>query len=187
MKDIQLSPHFRLSEFLRSSTATARKIDNTPSLDVVSNLQQLCIHVLEPLRTYANESSPFKGANKGAGEERLNVAPSRSEGRAEPCSTEEKRGSVAVVISSGYRSKALNTAVGGAKSSQHMTGEACDIRIPDEATGKKWFTWMMDNLKFHQLIWEKSTPTSTRHWIHVAYKQDGHNAQHVIQNLVKNP
>lgn len=146
--DIQLTPHFRLSEFLRSSTATARKIDNTPSLDVVSNLQQLCVNVLEPMREHVGQ---------------------------------------AVVISSGYRSPALNKAVGGSSTSQHMTGEACDIHIPDEETGKKWFTWMMDNLKFHQLIWEKSTPTSTRHWIHVAYKQDGHNAQHVIQNLVKNP
>lgn len=146
--DIQLSPHFRLSEFLRSATATARKIDNTPSLDVVSNLQQLCVNVLEPLREHVGQ---------------------------------------AVVISSGYRSKALNTAVGGAKSSQHMTGEACDIHIPDEETGRRWFEWLMDNVPFHQLIWEKSTPTSTRHWIHVAFKQDGHNAQHVIQNLVKNP
>ena len=158
--DIQLSPHFRLSEFLRSSTASARKIDNTPSLDVVSNLQQLCIHVLEPLRTYANDSSPCRG---------------------------DKRGAVAIIISSGFRSKALNTAVGGAKASQHMTGEACDIRIPDEETGRRWFEWLMDNVPFHQLIWEKSTPTSTRHWIHVAYKQDGHNVQHVIENLVKNP
>ena len=54
MKDQQLTPHFKLSEFTKSSTASARKIDNTPSLDVISNLQQLCIHVLEPLREYFN-------------------------------------------------------------------------------------------------------------------------------------
>ena len=64
--DIQLSTHFKLSEFTRSSTATARGIDNTPTLDVVSNLQQLCIHVLEPLRAFANQSSPLGGDKRGA-------------------------------------------------------------------------------------------------------------------------
>lgn len=52
MCTIQLSHHFSLSEFTQSNTARARGIDNTPSLAVVSNLQQLCIHVLEPLRMH---------------------------------------------------------------------------------------------------------------------------------------
>lgn len=147
MKDIQLSKHFKLSEFIKSSTATARKIDNTPTLEVVSNLQYLCVNVLEPLREYFN--SP-------------------------------------IVISSGYRCPKLNAAVGGVSSSQHMTGEACDIHIPDEATGKKWFEWMISNLRYHQLIWEKATPASTHHWIHVAIRQDGTNSQQVIRNLIKN-
>ena len=34
---------------------------------------------------------------------------------------------VPIILSSGYRSKELNTAVGGALSSQHCTGEAIDI------------------------------------------------------------
>lgn len=163
MHDIQLSPHFKLNEFLKSSTASARGIDNTPSIEVVSNLQQLCIHVLEPLRAYINSpsssavtSSPRSGGMRG------------------------------VVISSGYRSPALNKAVGGSTKSQHMTGEAADLRIPSEAEGKEWFKWLMDNCPFHQLIWEKDTPQSTHHWIHVSFKQSGKNAQQVIENLVKN-
>lgn len=147
MKDVQLSKHFKLSEFIKSSTASAKGIDNTPSLEVVSNLQYLCINVLEPLREYFN---------------------------------------CPIVIGSGYRCPALNKAVGGVSNSQHMTGEAADIHLPDEVTGKKWFTWMMNNLRFHQLIWEKSTPTSTHHWIHVAIRQNGTNSQQVIQNLIKN-
>lgn len=146
MHDIQLSPHFRLSELLRSATASARGIDNTPSVDVISNLQQLCIHVLEPLRTHFNTP---------------------------------------IVISSGYRSPTLNMAVGGSPTSQHITGEAADIRIPSEAAGKEWFKWIMDNCLFHQLIWEKDTPQSTHHWIHVSYRQNAKNAQQVIENLVK--
>ena len=96
--DIQLSKHFKLSEFISSATATARKIENTPSLEAVSNLQKLCIHILEPLRENFNYP---------------------------------------ITISSGYRCSALNKAVGGAAASQHMTGEAADIHIPDEATGMR--------------------------------------------------
>ena len=44
---------------------------------------------------------------------------------------------------------------------------------------------MMDNLHFDQLIWEKSTPTSTRHWIHVSFSASGRQRQQVIQDLVK--
>ncbi len=54
MYDIKLSPHFKLSEFTRSLTATARGINNEPSLVSVSNLQYLCEKVLEPLRAFAN-------------------------------------------------------------------------------------------------------------------------------------
>ena len=50
MKDIQLSEHFKLSEFVRSATATARGIDNTPTTEVIVALTALCCNVLEPLR-----------------------------------------------------------------------------------------------------------------------------------------
>ena len=36
-----------------------------------------------------------------------------------------------VVINSGFRSQAVNMAVGGAKNSQHMKGEAADIKCKD--------------------------------------------------------
>ena len=51
--DIKLSPHFMLSEFTKSPTAAALGIDNTPSLNSVSNLQFLCDKILEPLRMAA--------------------------------------------------------------------------------------------------------------------------------------
>lgn len=54
MNDIQLTKHFRLSEFTRSATASQYNIDNTPPLEVVSKLQYLCQQVLEPLREYFN-------------------------------------------------------------------------------------------------------------------------------------
>ncbi len=48
--DIRLSRHFCLSEFTRSATAIRYGIDNEPDVDSVEALQNLCIHVLEPLR-----------------------------------------------------------------------------------------------------------------------------------------
>lgn len=148
MRDQQLTPHFKLSEFTKSSTATARHIDNTPNDEQIANLKALCENVLEPLRNHFN---------------------------------------VPIIIGSGFRCPKLNKAVGGAANSQHQYGEAADIHIPDEATGKRWFVWLMDNVPFHQLIWEKSTPSSTHHWIHVAFKRNSTNKQQVIQNLVKHP
>lgn len=146
--DIRLSKHFMLSEFIKSATASAKKIDNTPSLEIISNLQSLCIEVLEPLREYFN---------------------------------------CPIIISSGYRCPKLNSAVGGVTNSQHATGEAADIHIPDEVTGKKWFDWIEAHCNFDQLIWEKAAPSSTSHWIHVSFRQDGKQRQHVIMNLVKSP
>lgn len=45
--DRHLSPHFRLGEMVRTSH---RRIDNTPSLDVVDRLTMLCQELLEPVR-----------------------------------------------------------------------------------------------------------------------------------------
>ena len=48
--DIFLSPHFKLSEFVVSETASRHGIDNTPPEEAVENLRRLCQGTLEPLR-----------------------------------------------------------------------------------------------------------------------------------------
>ena len=66
-----------------------------------------------------------------------------------------------IIISSGYRSPALNQALRGAPRSQHLTGEAADIRLPTYncrgADGQsftnleqlnKRFVWLMNNTDF---------------------------------------
>lgn len=50
MNDIQFTPHFKLSEFVSSETATKQGIENNPSPEAVENLRLLSIHTLEPLR-----------------------------------------------------------------------------------------------------------------------------------------
>ena len=59
-----------------------------------------------------------------------------------------------VIISSGYRCPALNRAVGGSNTSQHMKGEACDIYVEDVEKLRKWFAILMDG-DFDQLIFER--------------------------------
>lgn len=49
--DLQLSPHFRLSELVRSETAARLGLDNWPRDPVVvENLRQTCLNLLEPIR-----------------------------------------------------------------------------------------------------------------------------------------
>lgn len=88
-----------------------------------------------------------------------------------------------ISISSGYRSPALNRAVGGVSNSQHLTGEAADINIGgDIAKGKRIFNYIRYNLPFDQLIWERNKQGV--YWVHVSYCKDGNRGQ-VIENLLK--
>lgn len=60
-----------------------------------------------------------------------------------------------VRITSGYRSGPVNAAVGGARNSQHTTGEAADFAVAG-ATQEKVRAWIVANLRFDQLIVYKS-------------------------------
>ena len=88
-----------------------------------------------------------------------------------------------MVISSGYRCPALNNAVGGSKTSQHLTGEACDIHIPSIILGKQWMEWIMDNTTFDQLIWERNS--AGVHWIHDSCKSAPDKNRHQVLRLSK--
>jgi len=72
-----------------------------------------------------------------------------------------------VRISSFYRSPAVNKKVGGVKTSQHVKGEAMDIK-----EGREVFEWIRDNLVFDQCIMEPN-------WVHVSYR-DGNNRGEVL-------
>ena len=50
--DIQLSEHFKLSEFTKSITAERLGIDNKPGYEQVLAMRNLCREVLEPLRQH---------------------------------------------------------------------------------------------------------------------------------------
>ena len=91
-----------------------------------------------------------------------------------------------IKISSGFRSRRLNEAVGGVLNSQHCKGQAADLCIDgDMKKGRKWFDYIKTHLPFDQLIWEHSKDGV--YWIHVSfvYPDFGRNRKQVIDNLLK--
>ena len=83
-----------------------------------------------------------------------------------------------VAINSGFRSQAVNMAVGGANNSQHMKGEAADIKCKDYPYAKEIYTWIMDNLEFDQVILERKGKAV---WVHVSFRTNGKNRQQALQ------
>lgn len=73
-------------------------------------------------------------------------------------------------ITSGYRCPALNEAVGGATSSQHLRGEAADIHIADMEVGRKVYDFIRLNTDFDQLLFERRLSNGCR-WLHVSYTE----------------
>ncbi len=72
-------------------------------------------------------------------------------------------------ISSGYRSKELNRAIGGSNKSQHSKGEAVDIQFWKEGQmcNKEVYDWIIDNaVEFDQMINEFDFA-----WIHISLKK----------------
>lgn len=90
-----------------------------------------------------------------------------------------------IKIGSGFRSPALNKAVGGVSNSQHMKGEAADLCIDgDIQKGKQWIEIIRSLGEYDQLIWEKN-PKTGNYWVHVSYRADGKNRKQYIPELLK--
>jgi hypothetical protein len=97
---------------------------------------------------------------------------------------------VPIRISSGYRSAALNKAIGGAgktvngvyvPSSQHCKGEAIDIDMDGTTvTNKQIFDFIKANVNFDQLIWEFGTDANPD-WVHVSYNSDGAQRKQILK------
>lgn len=70
-----------------------------------------------------------------------------------------------IYVTSGYRSPELNKKVKGAKTSQHILGQAADIKGGDKITNKKLFQLIQSlKLPYDQLIDEYDYS-----WIHISY------------------
>lgn len=87
-----------------------------------------------------------------------------------------------VVVSSGFRSPAVNSRAGGASDSQHLAGEAADIHIPGVDNADIW-RWIDANLEFDQLIGERlEDGHPSAGWVHVSYRVD-----HARKDAISSP
>jgi zinc D-Ala-D-Ala carboxypeptidase len=77
-----------------------------------------------------------------------------------------------IIASSGYRSEAVNTAIGGSKTSDHMYGQAADIESTS-ISNLELAHLIVKNFKFTQVILEfyvEGDPNSG--WVHVSYDKN---------------
>ena len=163
---MKLSPHFSLSEFESSATATAKGIDNTlkhSDVDhsrIIDNLRALCQEVLEPLRRHLDRpvviSSGYrcKKLNQLVGGVRT---------------SQHMTGEAADIASPKFDSSGKKL-------------------LPSESLSllKEWMDWIIENTHFDQCIMEhrKHNDGTVTHWIHVSHSLK-HNRRCVISNIWK--
>jgi len=86
---------------------------------------------------------------------------------------------VPIFVSSGYRSAALNKAIGGSSTSDHNLGRALDLDQDGHGNGvtnADVFNYIKNNLEFDQLIWEFGTDKNPD-WVHVGYRKGANRKQ----------
>lgn len=90
-----------------------------------------------------------------------------------------------IAISSGYRSPALNKAIGGASNSQHLTGQAADL-VPYNKKGtlEQIFAACVAVGNFDQLIIEQN---KNSRWVHVSYDPTRNRRQILSFVSTRNP
>ena len=133
--------HFTLQELTKSSTADKLKINNQPNAMIRVHLTEL-LGMLEAIRI---EWDIY-------------------------C-TQHGLGTPAIRVTSGYRSPALNAAVGGVRNSAHTLGYAADLQpvngMQDEFEKFMSQVFAGKGYAYDQIIVEKS---KTSRWVHVGYK-----------------
>ena len=80
-----------------------------------------------------------------------------------------------ITVNSGYRGPALNARIGGATSSQHLTGQAADIQSPGMPVVDLFKTVIRCGLPYDQLIYEARDATTK--WVHVSHSAAGNRGE----------
>ena len=175
IKDFKLSEHFSLSELCKTSVNSLG--GNIPGPDDVENLKRLCPW-LEELRYRYNiryVSPPKLGGARGG----LNSGTysASSDHPAHPGSPPDSGGEEdteePIIITSGYRSPDVNRCVGGAYSSNHLTGCAVDIRVAGIEQALRYAVILMDyadetQQDYDELLIERNR--KGHYWVHFAVR-----------------
>ena len=151
-KQARLSEHFTLGEMCKTSARTPD--GNIPSRVHIENLKRLC-GWLEMLRSEWNRRYANPKCQKADG----------------GC-----EGNAPIIINSGYRSEAVNKAVGGVKGSNHLTGCAADIRVAGFEQLVRYAAILLDisderREDFDELLLERSPKGG--YWLHFAVRPTG--------------
>ena len=162
------SHHFYLLTLSLYPVPTPLSLDgNIPGLEEIKNLKRLCPW-LEELRARYNKryvSLPLQGEMEEVTKqqnERPPLTPPVGGGSEEP-----------IIITSGYRSPEVNKCVGGAYSSNHLTGCAVDIRCVGVEQAIRYAAillniadeWKQD---YDELLIERNR--HGRYWVHFAVR-----------------
>ena len=134
---------------LREMTASKShpEVPNNPDEKQIENLRFVC-HWLENLRDAYNTFYPSE------------------DGKEQP-----------IKISSGYRSKMLNYAVGGVSDSNHLTGCAADIRCKDCTQAVRYAALLIELFQkakkdWDEIIIEKKSSKGRTFWVHFAVRPE---------------
>lgn len=83
-----------------------------------------------------------------------------------------------ITINSGYRSEAINRAVGGAKGSQHTKGEAVDVTCKNNMR----LLCILQTMDYDQLIPYLDKKNVIR-WIHVSFRAEHNRRQYFTKRI----
>ena len=150
-KQMKLSPHFSLGELTKTKHQT--EDGNIPSHVVIENLKCICENWLEDLRYSYNTLYCLQ-----PGED-----------------YETSQNTEPIIINSGYRSPAVNLLAGGAKTSNHLTGCAVDIRCAGKEQMIRYASILLDiadgtKKDYDELLLEQH---GTVCWLHFAVRPQG--------------
>ena len=153
----KLSEHFVLGEFTKSGSHP--EVYNIPSHEAIANLKRLCTW-LEVLRERYNEKYVIP-------------IPSLRPPLAPPTSGGEIVTPEPIRINSGYRSPQLNRKIGGAATSNHLTGCAVDIKVSGMEQALRYAVILLDysdesKQEFDELLIERNRYGAI--WVHFAVR-----------------
>ena len=163
-KSAKLSEHFTLGELCKTSAKTADGRSATQGDALLAKNIPSHVHI-ENLRRLCSWLEMLRDEwNRRYGE-----------------------GDDPIIINSGYRSEAVNKAVGGVKGSNHLTGCAADIRVAGIEQALRYAVILLDisdqsREDFDELLLERS-PRGT-YWLHFAVRpSDNRRKVSLIQSL----
>lgn len=93
---------------------------------------------------------------------------------------------VPIYVSSFYRSREMNKAIGGSSRSQHCEGRAIDLDdVYGGVTNAEMFQFIANILDYDQLIWEFGNDENPA-WVHVSYVSEDQNRKQMLRATKKN-